>query len=136
MNYSDINAATSKALQKQRQNSVFTNYWEDSGKLIASLAVSKEDLENANYDEDSFIAHSGLFPTLLKNINIDTLSLTDLVILSQTAKAIETGDSKAATFVRDTSGGKPKDDTKPTDKKLPDLTDAQIEYLLTHAKIE
>jgi hypothetical protein len=56
--------------------------------------------------------------------------------LSQAAKAIETGDSKAATFVRDTSGGKPVDKHQDVPSNMTNLTDDQIEFLLANSEVE
>lgn len=135
MNYEVLNKQTSKILQKNRQASVFANNWEDSAKLFASLAVPKAALDHVNTNEDSFIAKSALFPELVKQVNLDELSISDLIFLSQAAKAIEEGDTKAAVFFRDTGGGKPVDKTEKREVKISDLTDEQIEYVRKHAKV-
>jgi hypothetical protein len=138
MDYNDINRQTAKALQQNRQSNIFTNNWEESGRLIASLAVPKKSLDNLQLeaDEESFIAKSALFPKLIEQVQIDSLSLTDLILMSQAAKAVEEGDSKAATFIRDTSGGKPADKVEQKSTNIAQLSDSQVKYLLAHAKVE
>lgn len=125
MNYNEATLATQNAMRKYQQNAAFNSNWEASGKMIAQLAVPK-DIDGS---DESFIANSPVFNTLLKQINVDVISLPDLILLSQAAKAIETGDSKAATFVRDTSGGKPVDKHEHNTKNLAQLSDEQLALL-------
>lgn len=60
------------------------------------------------------------------------LTLSDLVVLGQYAKAIEDGDTKAATFLRDTAGYKPSVDVTVEHKHegLASLSDEQLQLLL------
>ena len=135
MNYAEVNSTTKIALKKAKQHSIFSNHWEASGKVLSSLAVGKESLKNLG-SGDSFIQQSSVFSMLLDQLDIDELSLADLTFLSQAAKAIEDGDSKAATFVRDTSGGKPVDKQVSVTNKMTELPDEAIDYLLEHSVIE
>lgn len=133
MNYAEVNKQTAASLQRRQQQSIFANGWEASGRLLSSLAIEKDSLQGA---EESFLGQSKVLPELLKHIQAKELSLTDMIILAQSAKAIEDGDTKAATFVRDTAGGKPverKQDLPSTN--LYDLTDEQILFLEEHAEV-
>ena len=133
MNYLEVNQATAKALKRQRQNSVFANNWEVSGRLLSTLAIPKDVVVGA---DESFLGQSKLFPELMKQVNLDDVSITDLILISQAAKAVEDGDSKAAAFVRDTSGGKPVDKKQDVPSNMTDLSDDQIEFLLAHTEVE
>jgi hypothetical protein len=124
MNYTEATATTQNAMRKYQQNSAFNTNWEASGKMIAQLAVPKD----INGNDESFIENSNVFKSLIQQINVDTVSLPDLILLSQAAKAIETGDSKAAQFVRDSSGGKPVEKHEHT-TNLAQLSDAQLAML-------
>ena len=132
MNYLDVNKQTANALARQNTNSIFNN-WEHSGRQISSLAIRAEDLSG---DDESFLARSKILPALLKSVAQEDLSIMDLINLVQSAKAIETGDTKAATFVRDTSGGKPieKREDIPA-SRLTDLTDEQLAYIEANAEV-
>ena len=134
MNYAETNAVTANSLKRQAQANMFANSWEASGRLLSSLAISKDAI--ADGYEDSFADKSRLLPKLMASVNLDEMSITDLIILSQAAKAIEDGDTKAATFVRDTAGGKPVEKKQDVPaSKLTDLTDEQIAYLEAHAEV-
>lgn len=135
MNYADVNSTTKIALKKVKQRSIFSNNWEASGKVLSSMAINKKTLKHLG-SGDSFIQQSSVFPMLIDQLDIDELSLADLTFLSQAAKAIEDGDSKAATFVRDTSGGKPVDKQVNVTNKMTDLPDEAIDFLLENAVIE
>lgn len=135
MNYADVNSTTKIALKKAKQRSIFNNNWEASGKVLSSMAINKKTLKHLG-GGDSFIQQSSVFPMLIDQLDIDELSLADLTFLSQAAKAIEDGDSKAATFVRDTSGGKPVDKQVNVTNKMTDLPDEAIDFLLENAVIE
>ena len=133
MNYAEVNEQTATSLQRRRQQNIFANGWEASGRLLSSLAIEKDSLQGA---EESFLGQSKVLPELLKHIQAKELSLTDMIILAQSAKAIEDGDTKAATFVRDTAGSKSverKQDWPSTN--LHDLTDEQIQLLEEHAEV-
>lgn len=134
MNYLEANKTTANALKRKEQESLFANSWEASGRLLSSLAASKDILVMGH--EDSFAHNSKVLPELTKNIPLEEMSLTDMIILSQAAKAIEEGDTKAATFVRDTAGGKPVDKKQDLpSRNMSDLTDEQLAYLLEHAEV-
>ena len=138
MNYQDTNKATEIATTKAKQRSIFTNNWEIACKELATLAIPKDDLLSAvgDADEESFLAKSSLLPKLIDKTNLDDLSIAELIFLSQAAKAIEQGDSKAATFVRDTSGGKPTEKTINANAgDVTKLTDSQLDYLLQHCEV-
>lgn len=134
MNYLETNKTTANLLKRREQANMFANSWEASGRLLSSLAASKDALTTGH--EGSFAYNSKLLPELAKNIPVEEMTLTDLIILSQAAKAIEEGDTKAAVFVRDTAGGKPIDKKQDLpSKNLTDLTDEQIAYLEEHAEV-
>lgn len=133
MDYNEVNQTTANALKRRNQRSIFSNNWEFSGKLLSSLAVPKSAVQGG---EESFIENSRMFGALMDQVQVDELSITDLIILSQASKAIEEGDSKAATFVRDTAGGKPTEKVQKAESNMTELTDEQLEFLLTHSEVE
>lgn len=134
MNYSEVNKTTSKLLKQRNTVDMFSNSWEASGRLLSSLAMSKDALTIGH--EDSFTNRSQLLPKLAENIKVEEMTLTDLIILSQAAKAIEDGDTKAATFVRDTAGGKPIEKKQELPhNNLHDLTDEQLAYLEANVEV-
>lgn len=128
MHVNELTVATQQSIVKSnRQNSMIGN-WEAAGDLIASLAVPKNALKG---HEESFLEKSNMLGVLLGQINRDDLSLPELILLSQAAKAIEEGDTKAAIVARDTSGGKPIDKVESTEKfRLADLSDRQLDELI------
>ena len=133
MNYIDVNKQTANILAKRQTASVFNN-WENSGRQISSLAVNTDDIDG---HEDSFVAQSKILPALLKSVAHQELSVMDLITLVQSAKAIEAGDTKAAAFVRDTSGGKPVEKKQDLPQSsYSELTDEQINYLLNNAEVD
>ena len=69
---------------------------------------------------------------LAQMLEEDVLSLSELVILGQFAKAIDDSDTRAAEFLRDTAGYKPQTDVTVEHKTqgLASLTDAQLLTLL------
>ena len=134
MNYSEVNLTTKNALKREKQRSVFSNHWEASGKVLSTIAIKKDSLKKLGNGE-SFIQQSSIFPVLLDGLDIDELSITDLTFLSQAAKAIEDGDPKAATFVRDTSGGKPVDKQQYVPRPLTELPDNALDYLIEHGVV-
>jgi hypothetical protein len=126
-----MSKSASLAALNNRRNQVYTSTWEFAGKSISKLAVPK----NISGATDSFLETSEVFKTLVSQYNIEELSLPDMILLSQAAKAIEDGDTKAAQFVRDTSGGKPVDKVERRDSRLVDLTDEQLEFILANAEV-
>lgn len=135
MNYSDATNQTQSVLNRLRQRNIFANNWEQSAKNVSALAIPKKDAQNLRGGEDTFLEKSNVLPELLKQVNLDDISLTDLVMLSQAAKAIEDGDTKAATFIRDSAGCKPADKLPQKSGNIGDLTDSELEFLLTHAEV-
>ena len=69
---------------------------------------------------------------LAQMLEEDVLSLSELVILGQFAKAIDDSDTRAAEFLRDTAGYKPQTDVTVEHKTqgLASLTDTQLLTLL------
>lgn len=69
---------------------------------------------------------------LAQMLEEDVLSLSELVILGQFAKAIDDSDTRAAEFLRDTAGYKPQTDVTVEHKTqgLASLTDTQLLALL------
>ena len=135
MNYVDANTQTMKALQRFKQRNVFANNWEQSAKNVSALAISKKDFKSIKGAEGSFLACSEVFRTLVDQVNLDDVSLTDLIALSQAAKAIECGDTKAATFLRDSAGCKPVEKIQKDSGNIGELTDAELEFLLANAEV-
>ena len=131
MNLNELSAVSAKAVQANQQNMLFNNNWEASSELAKTLAVSKD----VSGSDDSFLSRSEVLRSMLKSINVTHLSIPDLILLSQAAKAIEDGDSKAAQFVRDTTGGKPVEKHQNINNNIVNLSDAQIAYLLNNAEI-
>lgn len=135
MNYPEANVQTMKALQKVKQRNIFANNWEQSSKNVSALAISKSAVKKMRGAEDSFLAQSEVFQALIDQVNLDDLSITDLISLSQAAKAIETGDTKAAAFLRDTAGCKPVEKQQNNSNNITDLTDDQLDYILANAEV-
>lgn len=135
MNYSETNNQTAKALQRFKQRNVFANNWEQSSKNVSALAISKKDVQKLKGGEDSFLARSEVFQTLVDQVNLDDMSLTDLIALSQAAKAIEDGDTKAATFLRDSAGCKPVEKVQKNTGNIAELTDDELDFLLANAEV-
>lgn len=131
MNLDSLNAETAKGIQRFKKSRAINSNWVLAGEMVRSLAVPK----NLTGESESFIENSAVFRQLLDQINVDEISLPDMILLAQSAKAIEEGDTKAATFVRDTSGGKPSDEhIVSSTKSITDLSDEQLEFLLEHAE--
>lgn len=130
MNLSEMSAQAATAAQRFRTNTAIQGNWLAAGDMISKLAVNK----NVSGNIESFIENSEVFRELLKSINAEEVSVPDLILLAQTAKAIEDGDTKAATFVRDTSGGKPADKIELPKSNLTSLSDKQLQFLLDHAE--
>lgn len=135
MNYSDTNSQTAIALQKLKQRSIFSNNWEVSARNVASLAIPKDTVRKLKGGEDTFLEKSQIFPELVAQVNLDNISLVDLVTLSQAAKAIEDGDTKAATFLRDSAGCKPVEKVQRQAGNIGDLSDAALDFLLANAEV-
>lgn len=135
MNYSDANSQTAVALQKLKQRQVFTNNWEAAARNVSSLAISKKTVESLKGGEDTFLEKSAVFQKLVENVNLDDISLVELVTLSQAAKAIEDGDTRAAAFLRDSAGCKPVEKVQRQSGNIADLTDDQLEFLLANAEV-
>lgn len=131
MNLSDMSKTATIAAIRNRKNQVLMSNWEFAGKNISKLAVPK----NISGGADSFLETSEVFKTLVSQYNIEELSLPDMILLSQAAKAIEDGDTKAAQFVRDTSGGKPVEKVEHKSSNITDLSDEQIEFILENAEV-
>jgi len=131
MHLNEISARGSQIAKVNQQNMLFNNNWEASAELAKTLAVPTDLLGS----EDSFLKRSEVLTTMLKSINTEYLSIPDLILLSQAAKAIEDGDSKAAAFVRDTTGGKPVEKHQHSTNNIVELSDAQLAYLLANAEV-
>lgn len=133
MNNKEMSQVSQNSVQRNQKKNIFAGgNWEASGKLVCSLLVPTK----LRGGKESFLEKSEMFPVLMEQVNADEISITDLILLSQTAKAIEDGDTRAATFVRDTSGGKPIDKQEVNDnRKIVDLPDNVIEYMLNNAKV-
>ena len=135
MNYAEANSQTTLALQKLKQRNVFTNHWESAARNVSSLAISKDTAKSLRGGEDTFLAKSEVFQELVSHVNLDNMSLADLVTLSQAAKAIEEGDTRAATFIRDSAGCKPAEKVQRQSGSIADLSDEQLEFLLANAEV-
>lgn len=135
MNYSDATQQTKSALQRLRQRNVFANNWEQSAKNVSSLAIPTKTAKSLKGGDDTFLAKSAVLPELLEQVNLEDISLTDLVMLSQAAKAIEEGDTRAAIFLRDSAGCKPADKVQQPTGNIGELTDDELDFLLAHAEV-
>lgn len=135
MNYSEANSQTLTALQKLKQRSVFSNNWESASRNVSSLAIPKKTAKSMKGGEGTFLEKSAVFQDLLDQVNLEDISLVELVALSQAAKAIEDGDTRAATFLRDTAGCKPVEKVQRATGNIGELTDAQLDFLLANAEV-
>lgn len=142
MNYNDVNIATKSALKKESQRNIFAHNFEASGKALASLAISKKEILDtidtvATGDDDSFLTKSKIFPVLIDHIDLDNISLFDLLTLNQAAVSLETGSTQAYNAFRDTTIGKPIERHEQVkSRNVQELTDEQIEFLLAHSEID
>jgi hypothetical protein len=135
MNYNETNLQTASALQRLKQRNIFANNWESAARNVSSLAVSKKTIESFKPGEDTFLEKSRLFPELVANVNLDDISIVELVALSQAAKAIEDGDTRAAMFIRDSAGCKPVEKIQQQSGNIGDLSDAELDFLLANAEV-
>ena len=135
MNYAETNSQTALALKKIKQRNIFANNWEQSAKNVSALAISKKTAKSLKGGEDTFLAKSKVFEELVDQVNLDDLSIADLVSLSQAAKAIEDGDTRAATFLRDSAGCKPVEKVQRQTGNISELPDEVINYLLANAEV-
>ena len=135
MNYAETNAQTASALQRLKQRSVFSNNWEAAARSVSSLAIPKSTVKQLTGGEDTFLQKSQVFQDLVAQVNLDDISLVELVTLSQAAKAIEDGDTRAATFLRDSAGCKPVDKVQRTGGNIGELSDAELDFLIANAEV-
>lgn len=135
MNYSDANAQTMSTLQRLKQRNIFTNNWETASRNVSSLAISKKAVQSLKGGDDTFLSKSAVFQELVGNVNLDDISLAELVTLSQAAKAIEDGDTRAATFLRDTAGCKPVEKVQRQTGNIGELSDAELDFLIANAEV-
>lgn len=135
MNYSAANAQTITALQKLKQRQVFSNNWEAAARNVSALAIPKETVKSLKGGEDTFLEKSQVFQDLVAQVNLDDISLVELITLSQAAKAIEDGDTRAATFLRDSAGCKPVEKVQRQSGNISELTDDQLEFLLANSEV-
>lgn len=135
MNYPEANSQTMSTLQKLKQRSIFSNNWESAARNVSALAISKKTVKSLKGGEDTFLAKSQVFQDLVDHVNLDDISLADLVTLSQAAKAIEDGDTRAAMFIRDSAGCKPVEKVQRQTGNIGDLSDAELDFLLANAEV-
>ena len=135
MNYAETNLQTNSALQKLKQRAVFTNNWESAARNVSSLAIPKKTVKSLKGGEDTFLEKSQVFQELVAQVNLDDISLVELVTLSQAAKAIEDGDTRAAMFIRDSAGCKPIEKVQRQSGNIGDLSDAELDFLLANAEV-
>ena len=135
MNYAETNAQTASALQRLKQRSVFSNNWEAAARSVSSLAIPKSTVKQLTGGEDTFLQKSQVFQDLVAQVDLDDISLVELVTLSQAAKAIEDGDTRAATFLRDSAGCKPVEKVQRTGGNIGELSDAELDFLIANAEV-
>lgn len=135
MNYQDANSQTALALQKLKQRNIFSNNWEAAARNVSSLAIPKKTVKGMRGGKDTFLEKSAVFQDLVEQVNLDDISLVELVTLSQAAKAIEDGDTRAAAFLRDSAGCKPVEKVQRQSGNIADLSDAQLDFLLANAEV-
>lgn len=135
MNYSEANSQTLSTLQRLKQRNIFTNNWEAASRNVSSLAISKKTVKSLKGGNDTFLENSQVFQELVDHVNLEDISLAELVTLSQAAKAIEDGDTRAATFLRDSAGCKPVEKVQRQSGNIADLSDAELDFLLANAEV-
>lgn len=82
----------------------------------------------------SDIAQKVKLPGLMEMLGNNVMTLDDLTVLRMYARAIETGDVKAAEFLRDTAGEKPTTQVELTQPVSP-LAEMSKEDLVTLAEV-
>lgn len=135
MNYSEANSQTISTLQRLKQRNIFANNWEAASRNVSSLALSKKTAKSLKGGEDTFLEKSQVFQELIDQVNLEDISLVELIAISQAAKAIEDGDTRAATFLRDTAGCKPVEKVQRPSGNIADLSDAELDFLLANAEV-
>ena len=135
MNYNETNSQTASALQRLKQRSIFANNWEAAARNVSSLAIPKKTVKSLRGGEGTFLETSKVFSELVDQVNLDDISLVELVTLSQAAKAIEDGDTRAAAFLRDSAGCKPVDKVQQQTGNIAELSDNQLDFLLANAEV-
>lgn len=135
MNYAETNSQTMSTLQRLKQRNIFSNNWEAASRNVSSLAIPKKTVKSLKGGEDTFLASSQVFQELVDQVNLEDISLVELVTLSQAAKAIEDGDTRAATFLRDTAGCKPVEKVQRQSGNIAELSDAELDFLLANAEV-
>lgn len=135
MNYAETNSQTMSTLQRLKQRNIFSNNWETASRNVSSLAIPKKTVKSLKGGEDTFLANSQVFQELVDQVNLEDISLVELVALSQAAKAIEDGDTRAATFLRDTAGCKPVEKVQRQSGNIAELSDAELDFLLANAEV-
>lgn len=97
-------------------------HWRVITKVLGECGIPLDEV-------DKLDAYGG---DLVHLVNADYITLSDLVVLGQYARAIRDGDTKAATFLRDTAGYKPATDVtiEHRDSGIESLSDEQLESLL------
>lgn len=135
MNYAEANSQTAIALQRLKQRQVFSNNWEAAARNVSSLAIPKKTVASLKGGEDTFLEKSMVFQELVAQVNLDDISLVELVTLSQAAKAIEDGDTRAAAFLRDSAGCKPVEKVQRQTGNISELSDEQLEFLIANSEV-
>lgn len=135
MNYAESNSQTAQTLQKLKQRAIFSNNWEMAARNVSSLAIPKDVAKNLRGGEGTFLKDSAVFQELVGQVNLDDISIVELITLSQAAKAIEDGDTRAAAFLRDSAGCKPVEKVQQTSGNIADLTDGQLDFLIENAEV-
>lgn len=135
MNYAETNSQTATALQRLKQRQVFSNNWEAAARNVSSLAIPKKTVTSLKGGEDTFLEKSMVFQELVAQVNLDDISLVELVTLSQAAKAIEDGDTRAAAFLRDSAGCKPVEKVQRQTGNISELSDEQLEFLIANSEV-
>jgi len=133
MNLVEMSKDSKRAVANNRLGSVMTSStWQDAANMITNVAIPT----NLKGGNDSFIENSEVFRHILKQFNVDDMSIPQLILISASAKAIEDGNDKCATFVRDTTGGKPVDKVDiHQHKNLTDLSDEELAFIEAHAEV-
>lgn len=134
MKKQELTNASQQAIQQYKNAQVFSyGNWENTAKSIASLKVPA----HLQGPEDSFMQTSELLSCFVNQMGGDDLTISQLIVLSMSAKAIQDGDARAAAFVRDTSGGKPVDKVDNRNvNPLHNLPDEALDMLLSAAQVQ
>lgn len=131
--FNELSQQTQTAIGKQTKKQIFASgNWELSGKQISNMLLPKDALSGS---EESFFYTSQILGAMLQNVNVEDIGVMDLINMVMASSAIENADTRAATFFRDTGGGKPIDKIQKSDNALNTLSDDELDRILAGAQV-